>query len=205
MLEKWREGYKVVLATRRSRKGEKRIRLWITFLGYRIIHKISDVSIPVDTGDFRLLDRRVVDELKQLNETHGFLKGMVAFVGFKQTFVEYERDERASGLSSYNPFCGSLNIAFNGVVGFSRLPLQMASMLGGIIACGGFLLGIWMLIQKFLLHDDITPGLTLTIVMITFLSGVQLFSIGVMGEYVGRIYEEVKRRPQYIIEKMENM
>ena len=204
MLEKWREGYKVVLAKRRSRKGEKKVRLWITYLGYRIIHAISDVSIPVDTGDFRLMDRRVVDELKKLNETHGFLKGMVAFVGFRQTFVEYDRDERASGLSNYNPFCGSLNIAFNGVVGFSRVPLQLASIIGGIIACGGFLLGIWVLIQKLILRMDVTPGLTWTIVLITFLSGVQLFSLGIMGEYVGRIYEEVKRRPQYIIDKMEN-
>jgi dolichol-phosphate mannosyltransferase len=205
MLEKWREGYKVVLAKRRSRKGEKRIRLWITYLGYRIIHKISDVSIPVDTGDFRLMDRRVIDELKKLNETHGFLKGMVAFVGFKQTYVEYDRDERASGSSNYNPLCGSLNIAFNGVVGFSRVPLQVASILGGIIACCGFLLGIWVLIQKLILQENVTPGLTWTIVLITFLSGVQLLSLGVMGEYVGRIYEEVKRRPQYIIEKTENL
>lgn len=204
MLEQWRAGYKVVLAKRRSRKGEKRLRLWITYLGYRVIHKISDVSIPVDTGDFRLMDRRVVEELKKLNETHGFLKGMVAFVGFKQTSVEYDRDERSGGLSNYNPFCGSLNIAFNGVVGFSRVPLQIASITGGIIACCGFLLGIWVLIQKLVLRMDVTPGLTWTIVLITFLSGVQLLSLGVMGEYVGRIYEEVKRRPQYIIEKLEN-
>jgi polyisoprenyl-phosphate glycosyltransferase len=205
MLEKWKEGYKVVLAKRRSRKGEKRVRLWITYLGYRIIHKISDVSIPVDTGDFRLMDRRVIDELKKLNETHGFLKGMVAFVGFKQAYVEYDRDERASGFSNYNPLCGSLNIALNGVISFSRFPLQLATILGAIIAGGGFLLALWMLIQKFILHLDITPGLTLTIVMITFFAGVQLLSLGVIGEYVGRIYEEVKRRPQYIIEKTENL
>ena len=205
MLEKWREGYKVVYAKRRSRKGEKRIRLWITYVGYRIINNISEVSIPVDTGDFRLMDRRVIDELKKLNETHGFLKGMVAFVGFKQTYVEYDRDERASGISNYNPFCGSLNIAFNGVFGYSRLPLQLASIIGGAIAFGGFLLGIWVLIQKLILHVDVTPGLTWTIVLITFLSGVQLLSLGIIGEYIGRIYEEVKRQPQYIIEKTENL
>lgn len=204
MLDQWKAGYKVVLAKRRSRKGEKRLRLWITYIGYRLIHKISDVSIPVDTGDYRLMDRRVVEELKRLNETHGFLKGMVAFIGFRQTSVEYDRDERSGGLSNYNPFCGSLNIAFNGVVGFSRVPLQIASIAGGIIACGGFLLGIWVLVQKLVLRMDVTPGLTWTIVLITFLSGVQLLSLGVMGEYVGRIYEEVKRRPQYIIEKLEN-
>jgi dolichol-phosphate mannosyltransferase len=205
MLEKWREGYKVVYAKRRSRKGETFLKTWISHFGYRVINKISDVSIPSDTGDFRLMDRRVIDELKRLNESHGFLRGMVAFVGFKQTYVEYDRDERVSGISSYNRYLGSLRIAINGIVGFSIRPLQLASLLGGLIAVGAFLLGLWSLVEKFILHVELTPGLTWTIVLITFLSGVQLLSLGIMGEYVGRIYEEVKRRPQYIIEKTENL
>jgi len=204
MLEKWREGYKVVYAKRRSRKGETFLKTWISHFGYRVINKISDVSIPSDTGDFRLMDRRVIDELKRLNESHGFLRGMVAFVGFKQTYVEYDRDERVSGTSSYNRYLGSLRIAINGIVGFSIRPLQLASLLGGLIAVGAFLLGLWSLVEKFILHIELTPGLTWTIVLITFLSGVQLLSLGIMGEYIGRIYEEVKRRPQYIIEKREN-
>jgi polyisoprenyl-phosphate glycosyltransferase len=205
MITKWRGGYKVVYAKRRSRKGETFLKTWISHFGYRVINKISDVSIPSDTGDFRLLDRRVIDEIKRLNESHGYLRGMVAFVGFKQTYVEYDRDERASGVTNYNRYLGSLRIAFNGIVGFSIRPLQLASLLGGLIATGAFLLGLWILIQKVILHVDLTPGLTYTIVLITFLSGVQLLSLGIMGEYVGRIYEEVKRRPQYIVEKTENL
>lgn len=205
MLMKWQEGYKVVYAKRRSRKGETFLKTWISHFGYRVINNISDVSIPSDTGDFRLMDRRVVDEIKRLNESHGYLRGMVAFVGFKQTFVEYDRDERASGATNYNRYLGSLHIAFNGIVGFSIRPLQLASLLGGIIALGAFLLGLWILVEKLILHVELTPGLTFTVVLITFLSGVQLLSLGIMGEYVGRIYEEVKRRPQYIVEKTENL
>jgi dolichol-phosphate mannosyltransferase len=205
MLAKWREGYKVVYAKRKSRKGETFLKTWISHFGYRVINKISDVSIPSDTGDFRLMDRLVVDELKKLHESHGFLRGMVAFVGFKQTFVEYDRDERASGVTNYNRYLGSLRIAFNGIVGFSIRPLQVASLLGGLIAVGAFLLGFWIIIEKLVLHVEMTPGLTWTIVLITFLSGVQLLSLGIMGEYVGRIYEEVKQRPLYIVEKTENL
>lgn len=205
MLEKWREGYQVVYAKRRSRKGETFIKEWVSYFGYRVINMISDVEIPKDTGDFRLMDRRVVEELKKLNETHGFLRGLVAFVGFKQTFIEYDRDERASGITNYNKYLGSLKIAFNGIVSFSMRPLQIASLLGGLIAGAGFLLGMWFLFQKLVLRIDLTPGLTWTIILITFFAGVQLLSLGIMGEYVGRIYEEVKRRPLYVIEKMENM
>jgi len=204
MLEKWKEGYKVVYAKRRTRKGETFLKTWISYFGYRVINKISDVSIPSDTGDFRLMDRRVIDELKHLHESHGYLRGMVSFVGFKQTYVEYDRDERASGVTNYNRYLGSLRIAFNGIVGFSIRPLQIASMAGGIIAAGGFLLGIWFLFENFFLHSHITPGLTWTIILITFFSGVQLLSLGIIGEYIGRIYEEVKQRPLYIIEKTEN-
>ncbi len=205
MLEKWREDYKVVYAQRSSRKGETFFKKWISHIGYIVINKISDVSIPADTGDFRLMDRCVVDELKKLHESHGFLRGMVAFVGFKQTFIEYDRDERASGISNYNRYLGSLKIAFNGIVGFSIRPLQVATILGGIIAAGAFLLGFWILFEKLVLQVELTPGLTWTIVLITFLSGVQLLSLGIMGEYVGRIYEEVKQRPLYIVEKTENL
>ncbi len=205
MLEKWKEGFKVIYAKRRSPNGETFIRKWISYVGYRVINKITDVSIPSDTGDFRLMDRRVIDELKRLHESHGYLRGMVAFVGFKQTFVEYDRDERISGDTHYNRFYGSLTIPFNAITGFSIRPLQLASIIGGLIACGSFLLGLWALIEKLVLHTELTPGLTWTILLITFLSGVQLLSLGIMGEYVGRIYEEVKGRPLYIIEKTENL
>ena len=205
MLEKWQEGFKVVYAKRNAPNGETILRKWISYVGYRVINKITDVKIPADTGDFRLIDRRVVDELKRLHESHGYLRGMVAFVGFKQTFVTYNRNERKSGVTHYNPLYGSITIPFNAITAFSIRPLQLASLAGGIIACFGFLLGLWFLIEKLLLHSELTPGLTWTIILITFLSGVQLLSLGIMGEYVGRIYEEVKRRPLYIIEKTENI
>lgn len=204
MLNKWREGYKVVYAKRRTRKGETIIKRVISYFGYVIINKISDVSIPANVGDFRLMDRKVVDELKSLHESHAYLRGMVSFVGFKQTFIEYDRDERASGLSSYNRYLGSLKIALNGIVGFSIKPLQLATIIGGIIAIGSFIFGFWILVQNLILHVELTPGLTWTIVLITFLSGVQLLSLGIIGEYIGRIYDEVKGRPLYIIERKEN-
>lgn len=205
MLEKWKEGYKVVYAKRRVRHGETFIKKIITKFGYLIINKISDVSIPANVGDFRLMDRVVIDQLKMLHESHGYLRGMVSYVGFKQTFIEYDRDERLLGISNYNRYIGSLKIAFNGIFGFSIKPLQLLTILGISIAFFAFIFGFWSLIQKFVLKADATPGLTWTIVLITFFSGVQLFSLGIMGEYVGRIYDEVKQRPMYIIEKVENM
>ncbi len=205
MLDKWREGYYVVYAKRRSRKGETFIKEWISYFGYRVINMITEMRIPKDTGDFRLMDKRIVDELKKLHETHGFLRGMVAFVGFKQTYIEYDRDERASGITNYNKYIGSWRIVFNGIVGFSIRPLQAATLVGALIALVSFFLGFWFLFQKIVLHYELTPGLTWTIILITFFAGVQLLSLGIMGEYVGRIYEEVKRRPMYIIEEMENI
>ena len=205
MLNKWKEGYYVVCAKRRSRKGETTIKKVISHIGYRFINLISEVKIPKDTGDFRLMDRRVIDELKLLNETHGFLRGLVAFVGFKQTFIEYDRDERATGKTHYNKYLGSLKISFNGVVGFSIRPLQIASIVGGIIALTSFLFGIFLLVQKFILNVDVTPGLTSTTLLITFLAGIELLFLGIIGEYIGRIYEEVKKRPIYIIEKTKNI
>jgi dolichol-phosphate mannosyltransferase len=205
MLEKWREGYRVVYAKRRVRHGETAIKKMITRFGYYIINKISDVSIPANVGDFRLMDRVVIDQLKILHESHGYLRGMVSYIGFKQTFIEYDRDERLSGISNYNRYIGSLKIAFNGIFCFSIKPLQLLTILGIAIAVFAFILGFWSLIQKLVLKTDMTPGLTWTIVLIAFFSGVQLFSLGIMGEYVGRIYDEVKQRPTYIIEKVENM
>jgi len=205
MIEKWKEGYYVVCAKRRSRKGETIIKKVVSYIGYRIINSISDVKVPKDTGDFRLIDRKVINELKLLNETHGFLRGLVAFVGFKQTYIKYDRDERVAGKTHYNKYLGSLKISFNGIVGFSIRPLQVASVVGGLIALTSFLFGIFLLVQKFILNINVTPGLTSTTLLITFLAGIELLFLGIIGEYIGRIYEEVKRRPMYIIEKKENL
>ena len=201
MHEKLNDGYEVIYAKRRSRKGETLIKRMIAFIGYKVINGLSDVKIPTNTGDFRIMTRRVIEELRRLNESHGFLRGLVAYVGFKQTFIEYDRDERYSGKGNYNRITGSLKIGINGLVSFSSRPLQLMSLLGGGMAFFSFLIGTWYLIQK-LFHFDLTPGLPTTILVVTFFSGVQLLCLGLVGEYIGRIYDEVKRRPMYIIDRV---
>ena len=199
MYQKLSEGYEVVYAKRRSRQGETLVKRLISHLGYTVINKLSDVQIPRNTGDFRIMTRRVIEELRRLNESHGFLRGLVAYVGFKQTFIEYDRDARFAGKGNYNRFFGSLKIGLNGLVSFSSRPLQMMSVIGVIIAGFSFLLGLWYLFQR-LIGIDLTPGLPTTILVVSFFAGVQLLSLGLMGEYVGRIYDEVKRRPLFIVD-----
>jgi glycosyltransferase involved in cell wall biosynthesis len=201
MYQKRSEGYEVIYAKRRSRKGETLIKRVISHVGYSIINKLSDVQIPRNTGDFRIMSRRVIEELRSLNESHGFLRGLVAYVGFKQAFIEYDRDERFAGQGNYNRFTGSLKIGLNGLISFSSRPLQMMSVVGASIAGFSFLLGAWYVIQK-LVGIELTPGLSTTVLVVTFFSGVQLLSLGLIGEYIGRIYDEVKRRPMYIIDKV---
>lgn len=201
MYNKLEEGYEVVYARRKSRKGETLLKRIISYLGYKVINHLSDVQIPRNTGDFRIMTRRVIEELRNLNESHGFLRGLVAYVGFKQAYVEYDRDPRFIGKGNYNRITGSLKIGLNGLVSFSSRPLQMMSIAGAIIAGFSFLIGIWYVIQK-IVDVNLTPGLSTTVLVITFFSGVQLLCLGLMGEYVGRIYEEVKRRPMYILDKI---
>lgn len=201
LYQKLQEGYEVVYAKRRSRKGETLIKRIIAYLGYSVINKLSDIKIPRNTGDFRIMTRRVIEELRRLNESHGFLRGLVAHVGFKQAFVEYDRDERFAGKGNYNRFTGSLKIGFNGIISFSSRPLQMMSIAGASMAGFSFLLGIWYVAQK-LIGMNLTPGLSTTILVITFFSGIQLLCLGLMGEYIGRIYDEVKRRPLFIVDRI---
>jgi dolichol-phosphate mannosyltransferase len=203
MYAKLQEGYEVVYAKRRSRKGETFVKRIVSAFGYFVINKLSDVAIPRDTGDFRIMTRRVIEELRELNETHGFLRGLVAYVGFKQSFIEYDRDERFADQGKYNRLTGSLKIGLNGLIGFSSRPLQLMSLAGIGIAIFSFLLGVWYLTQK-LLGVNLTPGLPTTVLAITFFSGIQLLGLGLMGEYIGRIYDEVKRRPQNIIDRKVN-
>ncbi len=199
LYHKVQEGYEVVYATRRSRQGESWIKKTIAYLGYMLIAKLSEVPIPRNTGDFRIMTRRVIEELRQLHEKHGFLRGLVAFVGFRQTFIEFDREPRLFGKSNYNRYVGALKLAINGLISFSTRPLQIMSIMGFFIALFGFVLGGFFLIQK-VIGVNLTPGLSATILTITFFSGMQLLFLGLMGEYVGRIYEEVKRRPMYIID-----
>lgn len=203
MYSKLKEGYEVVYAKRRSRQGETLVKRIISHVGYSVINKLSDVQIPRNTGDFRIMTRRVIEELRQLNESHGFLRGLVAYVGFKQAFIEYDRDERYAGAGNYNRLTGSLKIGLNGLISFSSRPLFVMSIGGFMLAGLSFLLGAWYVIQK-LVGIDLTPGLSTTVLVVSFFAGVQLLGLGLIGEYVGRIYDEVKRRPMYIVDRKVN-
>ncbi len=203
MHAKMREGFDVVYAKRRSRKGETLAKRVISWVGYGVINRLADVEIPRNTGDFRIMSRRVCDELNRLNEGHGFLRGLVAYVGFPQAFVEYDRDPRLAGKGHYNRFTGSLKIGLNGIISFGSRPLQMMSLLGFLMAGFSFLLGAYYVIGK-LVGVPYSAGLPTTVLVVTFFAGVQLLSLGLIGEYVGRIYDEVKRRPKYIIDKQIN-
>ena len=196
-------GYDVVYAKRKSRKGETFIKKKISSLGYYLINKLSDVHIPREAGDYRIVSRKVINQLNELNESHGFLRGMVAFVGFNQAHVEYDRQERSAGKSKYNKFFGSLKIGLNGLIGFSSRPLFIMSIIGFVLAFLSFLLGMWYIFQK-ISGINLTPGLTTTVILISFFAGVQLLGLGLVGEYVGRIYDEVKKRPKYILDKKIN-
>jgi polyisoprenyl-phosphate glycosyltransferase len=197
------EGYEVVYAMRSSREGETLVKRAVSYFGYSVINRLTDVQIPRNTGDFRIISRRVIEELRGLSESHGFLRGMVAFVGFRQSAVLYERAARLTGTGNYNRLVGSMRIGLNGLVGFSSRPLQLMSMAGFAVAAISFSIGAWYVIQK-LLGYDLTPGLPTTVLVVSFFSGVQLLSLGVVGEYIGRIYDETKRRPMYIVDRKVN-
>jgi polyisoprenyl-phosphate glycosyltransferase len=199
LVEHWLEGYDVVYAQRRTRAGETIPKRMVAAAGYRVIRRIADVDIPPNTGDFRLMSRRVVDNVVSLKEGHGFLRGLVGLVGFRQTSVLYDRDSRTAGKSKYNRFLGSLVIGLNGIVGFSRYPLRVISLLGMILSGLAFVLALVYLGLK-LNGAPFPVGNPTIVIVISFFSGIQLLSLGVIGEYVGRIYDESRDRPKYIIE-----
>lgn len=202
MLEQYKGGFDVVLPQRRNRTGEPWIKKVVATLGYKIINKVAEVNIPPNTGDFRLMSRRVVDEIVRLKECHGFLRGMVSVVGFKQTIIPFDRPARFAGETNYNRFLGSLRIGFNGVFCFSTYALTLSTMAGFLIAAISFLLMAVYLFYK-LMGWTILWGNPTLVILITFLGGVQLISVGILGEYIGRIYEEVRCRPKYIIDRSE--
>lgn len=199
MVGLWREGYDVVYAQRRTRAGETLPKRIVAAIGYRVIRRIAEVEIPPNTGDFRLMSSRVVDNVVSLKETHGFLRGLVGLVGFRQTSVLFDREPRAAGESKYNRFWGSLLIGLNGVVGFSRYPLQLISMLGILLSGLAFILAVAYLGLK-LGGENFPVGNPTVVIVVAFFSGIQLLSLGVMGEYVGRIYDETRERPKFIVE-----
>jgi dolichol-phosphate mannosyltransferase len=188
-----------VYAQRRTRAGETLPKRIIATVGYRVIKRIADVEIPPNTGDFRLMSRRVVNNVVALKESHGFLRGLVGLVGFRQTSVLYDRDPRAAGTSKYNRLWGSLVIGLNGIVGFSRYPLHLISMLGMVVA--GFAIALAVVYLGLKLGGVEFPvGNPTVVIVVSFFSGIQLLSLGVIAEYIGRIYDESRGRPKYIVE-----
>jgi dolichol-phosphate mannosyltransferase len=203
-LQKWREGYDVVYAVRRSRKGESAFKVFTARAFYRVIKHLTKVSIPLDTGDFRLMSRRTVEAVRKLPERHRFLRGMVSWVGFNQVAVEYDRDERHSGSTKY-PLPKMLRFAMDGITSFSDAPLRFASYFGFAVSAIAFVYAVVVIVMKTLHLSPAfyTPGWASTIVAVTFLGGVQLISLGILGEYLGRVYDEVKGRPLYLISDIE--
>lgn len=197
LIAKWREGFEVVFAVRAEREGETAFKLWTASIFYRLIYKITDVKIPMDTGDFRLMDRRVVNVMNRMREHHRFLRGMSAWVGFKQVGVPYKRMARFAGSTKY-PFRKMLKLALTAITGFSYLPLQVATFLG-FIAAGLSLVAAVVVIIMRAITGAAFLGQASTLIAVLFLGGVQLISLGILGEYIGRIYDEVKGRPLYIV------
>jgi len=197
MVAKWREGFDVVYGRRRSRAGETWFKLVTAKYFYRMMAAMVPIKVPLDTGDFRLMSRRVVLVLRELKECHRFVRGLVAWVGFNQTEVLYDRPGRFAGETKY-PLKRMLRFAMDGITSFSVIPLRLSTYTGLVIAAVSFLLGAWAIYVKFT-SPDAVPGWATTFVLMAMLASVQLVMIGILGEYVGRIYEQVKQRPIYII------
>ena len=195
LIEKWKEGYEVVYAVRKERDGESWFKKKTASMFYRLIYKIADVKIPLDTGDFRLLDRKVIDVMNKMREHDRFLRGMSSWVGFKQIGVEYHRDARIAGQTKY-PLKKMVKLALNAITGFSYVPLQLATYFGFIIA-GLSIIAIPVIIILRLLGQELF-GQATTLISTCFLGGVQLIFLGIIGEYLGRIYDEVRNRPLYV-------
>lgn len=199
MVAKYREGFDVVYGTRTERSGESKFKLLTARTFYRLLNKLSDVPIPMDTGDFRLMSRRVVDTLRAMPENDRFVRGMVAWAGFQQTSLPYKRAERFAGVSKY-PLAKMLSFATDGILSFSTKPLQLAVGVG-LLAAAMSILGIFYALFLRIFTNNWVEGWTALIIAVLFIGGVQLICIGILGEYVGRIYSEAKKRPLYVVQE----
>ncbi len=199
MIAKWREGYDVVYGTRSERQGEGLFKKWTATFFYRLFRQTTNIDAPLEAGDFRLLSRPVVEAIRQLPERVRFLRGLVSWAGFQQVGIPYSRKKRFAGTSKY-PLWRMLRFAFDGITSFSSVPLQFASFLGLVVTMIAFLVGLYSLYIR-LCTPTAVQGWTSILIVIIFLGGIQLVMIGVIGEYIGRIYEEVKRRPLYLVQE----
>lgn len=197
MLAKWREGYQVVYAKRSSRKTDSLIKRKTARLFYKVFNRLSDITIPEDVGDFRLLDRNVIDAIKKLPEKDRFMKGLFCWPGMKHTVIEFERQARVHGTSKYN-YWNLWNFALSGITSFSTFPIRAGTYLGLTVASLSFLFGLWVIFKTVIIGVDV-PGYASLLVAVLFMGGVQLFFLGLLGEYIGRIYKEVKNRPLYFV------
>ena len=199
MVKKWQEGYDIVHARRLRRFGESAFKRWTAYLVYRLIRIISNVDIPVDVGDFRLISRKALDSLKKIREQHRYVRGLVAWLGYKQTFIGYDRDKRHAGKSKYT-LMKMIHFVAEGVTSFSVLPLKLATILGFLSSVFSFLYVLYALYAYLVLHVTV-PGWATTVIAIFFLGGVQLLCLGIIGEYLGMVNDETKGRPIYIIDE----
>jgi len=203
MLKLYKEGNSVVYAKRKSRKGESKFKIYTAKIFYRLINKMSDINIPMDAGDFRLLSREVVDVINSMPENNKYLRGLYSYAGFKQIPIEYEREERQAGKTKYT-LKKMVKLALNGIISLSTKPLKIVGVLGFSSVIIALCLFIYAIISYIVKQDNILSGWTSIIITIIFFGGVQLISLWIMSEYIARIYDETKRRPEYIIEKKIN-
>lgn len=199
LYKKLNEGFEIVYAKRKSRKGESTLKLLTARWFYKILAKLTSIDIPMDTGDFRIIHRKVVDQINKMPEKQKFLRGQMAWVGFRQTFVEYDRDERMSGDTGYT-FRKMFRLAMDGITSFSNFPLRVATISGFACAFIGFLLIIYTLYSRYVLKDY-EPGWSSLMITIVFIGGIQLIGIGIIGEYISRIYDNIRNRPLYIVDE----
>ncbi|PKL42824.1 MAG: glycosyltransferase [Candidatus Riflebacteria bacterium HGW-Riflebacteria-1] len=198
LIVKWREGFEVVYAVRKSREGETWLKKFLAASFYRVFYMLAKVNVPMDAGDFRLVDRKVVDALKEVRELHRFMRGLTCWVGFKQGAVYYDRAARKAGETKY-PVWKSLRLAFDAITSFSATPLRWMTVLGALIAFSGFIQGIRVIAGRILHPESFEPGWATVVALILLLAGVQLLSLGLVGQYVSRIFEESKKRPLYFL------
>jgi dolichol-phosphate mannosyltransferase len=198
LVARWREGFQVVYAQRRKREREGLVKRGAAFVFYRTLMRITRFEIPADTGDFCLMDRTVVDLLNSMPERNRYVRGLRAWVGFRQTAVPFDRPPRYAGEPKYT-FAGSFGLAVNGILALSKFPLRVATYFGLLVSLASFLLGNWYIVQRLIGNADLVRGWASTVVIVLFLGGVQLLTIGIIGEYLSRIYDEVKQRPLYVV------
>jgi dolichol-phosphate mannosyltransferase len=200
MYEIWKQGVEVIYGVRETRAGESTFKLWTAKIFYHLINRLADVDVPLDTGDFRLIDRRVVNVMVQMPERHRLLRAMCSWVGFRQVGIKYERAQRFAGSTKY-PLKKMVNLAMDGILSFSTLPLRLLTIVGGATAALSLLGTFYALYVRLFTHRWVQGWATLFIAIL-FLSGLQIVSVGIIGEYVGRIYTEAKQRPLYVVREV---